>query len=88
MSPRVGVLVMDDRASERKLLVTAPEAAELLGVSRAHLYRMQRAGRFPAPVRLGGSVRWRVDELREWVEAGMPTRARWAASNWPDGGGR
>ncbi|MBL4701842.1 MAG: helix-turn-helix domain-containing protein [Phycisphaeraceae bacterium] len=58
-------------------LVTALKAAELLGISRAHFYRMHNAGRVPLPIRLGGSVRWRVSELVAWVEAGMPNRQKW-----------
>jgi excisionase family DNA binding protein len=73
-------------SSERSLLVKASEAAKLLDMSRAHFYRMLKSGRAPAPVRLGGCVRWRVDELRAWVSAGMPPRQRWGASNWPQGG--
>jgi excisionase family DNA binding protein len=55
------------------------EAAKQLGVSRAHFYRMHNAGRIPLPLRLGGAVRWRQDELEAWVAAGMPDRRRWLA---------
>lgn len=61
------------------LLVDALEASELLGISRAHFYRMHNAGRIPLPIRLGGSVRWRVSELVAWVNAGMPNRQKWQA---------
>jgi len=56
------------------LLVTAEEAARLCGVSRATWFKMRAADRVPAPVRLGGSVRWRTDDLRRWVDAGCPSR--------------
>lgn len=62
---------------KQSLLVDALEASKLLGVSRAHFYRMHNAGRVPLPVRLGGSVRWRVSELAAWVDAGMPNRQKW-----------
>jgi predicted DNA-binding transcriptional regulator AlpA len=39
---------------------------------------MDAAGRLPAPVRIGGSVRWRLDEIRAWLDAGAPDRATWA----------
>ena len=76
---------MDD--AKPKLLLTASEAARWLGISRAHFYRMHNAGKIPLPVRLGGSVRWRVDELRAWVAAGMPHRGRWATERG-NGGAR
>lgn len=59
------------------VLVSSNQAAKYLGVSRAHFYRMHNTGRIPLPVRLGGCVRWRVDELSAWFEAGMPSRKIW-----------
>jgi predicted DNA-binding transcriptional regulator AlpA len=64
-------------AAVAPLLVRAPEAARLCGVSRATWHRLAAAGRTPAPVRLGGAVLWRVDELRAWTEAGCPDRRTW-----------
>ena len=60
-------------------LVNSGDAARLLGVSRAHFYRMLKSGRAPGPVRLGGAVRWRLNELRAWADAGMPPLNRWRA---------
>jgi predicted DNA-binding transcriptional regulator AlpA len=34
-------------------------------------------GKLPTPVRIGGSVRWRTDEIRRWLDAGAPDRATW-----------
>ena len=70
---------MDHNATDGKLLITGVEAAATLGVSRAHFYRMHNQGKVPMPVRLGGSVRWRVEELRAWIAAGMPSRREWNA---------
>ncbi len=69
----------------QRLVVKAAEAAALLGVSRAQFYRKHKAGLVPLPVRLGGSVRWRLDELQAWVAAGMPCRQHWLAMR-PKGG--
>jgi predicted DNA-binding transcriptional regulator AlpA len=33
---------------------------------------MADAARMPAPVRLGGLVRWRRQELLDWLAAGCP----------------
>lgn len=60
-----------------KLLLTAEESANLVGLSRSKFYELRSSGRVPAPIRLGGSVRWRKQELVEWVEAGCPSRIRW-----------
>jgi excisionase family DNA binding protein len=55
--------------SETSLLVTPREAAALLSVSKAGLYRLiGRHASFPAPVRLGPkTVRWRRSDLEGWV---------------------
>jgi predicted DNA-binding transcriptional regulator AlpA len=67
------------RPGVEPLLVPAPEAGRLSGVSEATWYRLAAAKRVPAPIRLGGRVLWRVAELREWVEAGCPDRRTWEA---------
>lgn len=60
------------------LTVDTTGAARLLSISESHLFGLRRAGRFgPAPIRLGRCTRYRVDELRAWVHAGCPARARW-----------
>jgi predicted DNA-binding transcriptional regulator AlpA len=62
------------------LLVSAQDAARLCGVSPATWARMQAAGRAPGPVRPSpGRVLWRVAELRQWTEAGCPSRREWEA---------
>lgn len=62
------------------LLVDANDAAAMLGVSRSKLYKMKSSGQLPLPVRFAGGVRWRVDELRAWVDSGCPSCERWAAT--------
>lgn len=60
------------------LAVDATEAARLCGVSRATWWRMNSAGKIPAPVRVTRrSPRWLVDELRGWLIAGCPDRQTW-----------
>lgn len=57
------------------LLVDAREAARLLGISRATLYvTFNRDPGFPRPVKIGRAVRWRIADLRSWVEH-QPTTA-------------
>jgi prophage regulatory protein len=53
-------------------LLTAAEAAEMAGVAKRSWWRYVSSGKAPAPVRLGGSVRWRKAELAEWIAAGCP----------------
>jgi prophage regulatory protein len=53
-------------------LLSADEAAAMAGVARRSWWRYVSAGKAPAPVRLGGSVRWRKTQLVEWIAAGCP----------------
>jgi predicted DNA-binding transcriptional regulator AlpA len=64
--------------SER-LAVTARDAATLLGISRAQLYRLHSSGRLgPQPIYLGAKApRWSVAELRDWLAGGCPNRQVW-----------
>lgn len=68
---------------ESSLLLSAVEVAALLGVSRAHVWRMNSSGGLPEPVRLGKAVRWRRCELEAWVAAGAPSREKWHSHSAP-----
>jgi len=34
-------------------------------------------GKLPRPLKIGGAVRWRLDEIRAWLAAGCPNRQEW-----------
>lgn len=55
-----------------QLLLSAERVAELLDISTRTLWRLRAAGKLPAPVRLGGSVRWQFETIQTWIEAGCP----------------
>ncbi len=54
------------------LLVNVEVLSQLLGVSVRSVWRMHSGHRIPKPVRLAGSVRWRLGEIQAWVDAGCP----------------
>jgi predicted DNA-binding transcriptional regulator AlpA len=56
------------------LMVDAGQAAALCGFHRATWYRLQSAGKTPAPVKLGARRLFRVEDLRLWVSLGCPPR--------------
>ncbi len=59
-------------------LIDADLLSALLSVHTATVYRMQSRGRLPAPLRLSrGCVRWRIQEIRDWLSAGAPDRTTW-----------
>ena len=62
----------------RPLLVSAAEAARMLGVGHSLFYEMGADGRLgPMPIRFGRKCLWRTDELRQWCEDGCPPRCKW-----------
>ena len=68
-------------ASTERLLLKAVEVADILGVSKNHVWKLHAMGQLgPLPVRLGRSVRWSRQELAEWITAGCPPRDKWLAT--------
>jgi len=61
------------------LVVDARRLAAMLCIGLRTVRTLDAAGKLPAPVRIGGRVVWRVDEIRDWLDAGAPDRATWAA---------
>ena len=53
-------------------LITAVQLADLLSISERTLYRLKSTGQLPKPISLGGSVRWRLAEVRSWIAQGCP----------------
>ena len=42
----------------------------MFDISVRTLWRLRAAGKVPPPIRLGGSVRWRMQELETWIASG------------------
>ena len=64
--------------------LTPTTFADLLCVSVSTFYRRLRSGMLPEPVSFGDrSPRWPLREIREWVDAGCPRRARWKEMRKP-----
>ncbi len=68
------------------LLVPADVAGPMCGRSKASWWRDHAAGRIPAPVKLGGSTLWSIEELRRWVAHACPSRKTWEALRRAKGG--
>ena len=60
---------------ERRIL-RKPELMTKIQLSDATIWRMERAGKFPKRIRLGGqSVGWFLDEVNDWLEMKAAERA-------------
>jgi len=64
----------------RPLALRREDAAAILGVSVSSFDRSARSGELgPVPLKRFGCALYIAEELRAWVEAGMPRREVWAA---------
>jgi len=55
-------------------LIPRKTVEKLSGLSRATIYRLIKAGKFPRPLSIGtGSVRWRQSEVIVWQQSLKPT---------------
>lgn len=49
-------------------LLRLPSVCSLVGLSKSQVYRLIRAGEFPAAIRLGAnSVAWPAERVHAWV---------------------
>ncbi|WP_348944146.1 AlpA family phage regulatory protein [Chitinibacter sp. FCG-7] len=63
--PTYGALPATGYVREAKLI-----GEEILPFSRAQLWKMVKAGKFPAPVKFSPQVTaWKVELVREWLDA-------------------
>ncbi|QDU62847.1 hypothetical protein Pan216_37190 [Planctomycetes bacterium Pan216] len=75
----VSVVEAEATLSPTIIMVRAPEAARLVGVSLRKWWVMDSSGACPAPVRLGRSKHWLVEDLKSWASLGCPPREEFQA---------
>ena len=68
-------------AGNGTIAVDAVGLAELLGLSVRTIRRLDACGKVPQPVKIGGAVRWRREEIDAWLAAGCPDRDKWEILN-------
>lgn len=62
-------------------LIDAREVANLVGCHVSSVWRLDKAGKMPKPIRIsGGLVRWRSEDIREWIAMGCPDRDTFEAA--------
>lgn len=53
-------------------LIDAKIAAILCSVSRPMFYKLNQLGMVPEPILAGRTLRWSIQDIVEWIEAGCP----------------
>ena len=50
-------------------LLKAQAVADLTSISRSHLHRLARDGKFPKPIKIGRrAVGWLESDIADWIE--------------------
>jgi predicted DNA-binding transcriptional regulator AlpA len=70
---------MDKNKNQSCQLLTAKTLGQRLSLSKRQIFRLNSCGKIPAPVRIGGAVRWDSQECAEWLKAGAPDHKTWEA---------
>jgi len=61
-----------EQCTER--LLTAKTLGQMLSLSKRQIFRLNSCGKIPAPIRIGGSVRWAESTITKWLALGAPDR--------------
>lgn len=62
----------EDRILEQPLLISVDQLAMILSISTRSVWRLLSAQKIVEPVRIGGAVRWRFAEVKNWIDQGCP----------------
>ena len=60
-------------------LLSAGAVGQMLSLSKRQIFRLSSCGKIPAPIRIGGSVRWAESTILAWLQAGAPDRKEFEA---------
>ena len=60
-------------------LLTANAVGEMLSLSVRQIFRLNSCGKIPAPIQIGGSIRWSSEIIAEWLQAAAPDRKTFEA---------
>jgi len=60
-------------------LLTAKAVGQMLSLSKRQVFRLNSSGKLPAPIRIGGAVRWAESTITKWLSVGAPDRKTFEA---------
>lgn len=64
-------------------LLSIKDLCVLAGISRRTVYRIRAAGQLPAPIRIGGRIRWSPDDIERWLRTREPVCAGTGGAGGP-----
>lgn len=63
----------DTIAPENKRLLKVGDVANLIQCRPGAIYRWVKNGKFPSPIKCGHLIRWRIEDLENWIR-NQPTK--------------
>jgi len=60
-------------------LLSAKTIASILSLSKRQVFRLNSSGKIPAPVKVGGAVRWKQSHIELWINLSCPDRKNFEA---------
>lgn len=64
------------KTKDEKLLCDYEEASEIMDCTSRHVRNLASRGLMPRPIKIGGNVRFRRQEILDWIAAGCPAVSR------------
>lgn len=66
---------MEQEMKSHERVIRKPELMAMIGLSDATIWRLERAGKFPGRIQLGGnSVAWLESEVLDWLKSKADAR--------------
>ena len=65
------------KSNQNCQLLSAKTLGQMLSLSKRQIFRLNSCGKIPAPIKIGGSVRWISAEISAWIMASCPDRETW-----------
>ena len=60
--------------NENCQLLSAKALGRMLSLSARTIWRLRSSGKLPAPVKVGGSIRFERGTIEKWISMGCPDR--------------
>lgn len=60
-------------------LLTAKALAKILSTSVRSIWRYRSSGRLPETVKIAGAIRWRQQDIEQWIALGCPSKSEFEA---------
>ena len=68
-----------EKKDQNTQLLNAKAFGQRLSLSKRQIFRLNSCGKIPAPIRIGGAVRWSEETIRRWLSCGAPDRKTFEA---------